>query len=132
MKTILAVDPGREKCGLAVANSAEVLHKEVVLRADVVRAVVSLADTYSVDEVIIGNGTGSGKVIEEIHGAVTTLVLTVEEAYTSQRARSRFFEENPPRGIRRLIPRGLLTPDRPYDDYVAVILAEDYLLQPSI
>lgn len=129
MRTILAIDPGREKCGLAVVTPSEVIHKQVVPRDDLVQVAASLVRMHDAREVIVGNGTGSGKLIDELRGAIALPIQAVEEAYSSQRARSRFLDDNPPKGIRRLIPRGLLTPDRPYDDYVAIILAEDYLSQ---
>ena len=74
------------------------------------------------------NIAGGGKLAEALRTAIPKIsVKLVDEKFSSTRARARFFQENPPRGIRRLIPRGLLTPERPYDDYVALILAEDYL-----
>jgi hypothetical protein len=48
----------------------------------------------------------------------------VDEHGTTLRARARYFTDHPPRGWRRLIPRSLQTPPEPYDDYVAVLLAE--------
>jgi hypothetical protein len=33
----------------------------------------------------------------------------------------------PPQGLTRLIPQGMLTPPRPIDDIVAIILIERYL-----
>ena len=39
----------------------------------------------------------------------------------------RFLRAHPERGWKRLLPPGLRSPDRPYDDFVAVILAERYL-----
>jgi hypothetical protein len=57
---------------------------------------------------------------------VSLPLVPVDEAFTSQRARARFHLENPPRGLARLVPPGLRTPPRAFDDYVAVLLAEDY------
>jgi hypothetical protein len=48
----------------------------------------------------------------------------IEEAGTTLAARARYFKEHPRRGWRRLLPLGLQTPPEPYDDYVAVLLAE--------
>lgn len=129
MTTVLAIDPGSEKCGLAVATPSSILHRQVVPRGDVVQAAASLVAKHNADQIVIGNGTGSSVVTDELRNAIALPIFAVEEAFSSQRARSRFFQDNPPRGLRRLIPRGLLTPDRPYDDYVAIILAEDYFRQ---
>ena len=128
MSTILSIDPGREKCGVAVVTDKAVLHKEIVPRENITHTAAALSAEHSVDKIIIGNGTGADSLLEDLHAAVVTRsVELVDETLSSRRARARFLEENPPKGIRRLIPRGLLTPDRPYDDYVALILAEDYL-----
>ncbi len=51
----------------------------------------------------------------------------IDEHRSSEQGRRRYFRENPPRGWRRLLPVGLQTPPRAYDDYVAVVLAERYL-----
>jgi len=127
VRTVLAIDPGREKCGLALVSGKGALHKEVVPREDVALIVAHLAAEHILDKVIVGNGTGGGGLAEDLRASVAVPVEMVDETLSSRRARDRFFEDNPPRGLRRLIPRGLLTPDRPYDDYVALILAEDYL-----
>ena len=125
MRTILAIDPGREKCGLAVVTDAGIICKSVVSREEIVSVATSLVSDHSVEKIIVGNGTGADALVREL-GSICPIEI-VDEAFTSQKARVRFLKENPPKGIRRFIPRGLLIPDRPYDDYVAVILAETYL-----
>jgi RNase H-fold protein (predicted Holliday junction resolvase) len=128
MRAVLAIDPGCCKCGLAVVSDGDVLHKEVVTREEVAAAAAALAARYSVEKVIVGNGTGGDALVEALRTVIPpNSIETVDEANSSRRARARYLKENPPRGIRRLIPRGLQYPDRPYDDYVALILAEDYL-----
>ena len=128
MSTILAIDPGREKCGLAVVSQAGVLHHEVVAREMLVETAAALTELHSVDRIIVGAGTAGRQVLRAIVERISAIpVELVDETLSSRRARNRFFEENPPRGLRRLIPRGLLTPSRPYDDYAAIILGEDHL-----
>lgn len=128
MKAVLAIDPGRDKCGIALVSSEGVLHREVVSREGCPSAIMALSSQHSPDEIVIGDGTGSEALAGEIRGlAGAVAVVVVDEAYTSEKARKRYLLENPPKGIRRLIPRGLLTPNRAYDDYVAVILAEERL-----
>jgi len=51
----------------------------------------------------------------------------VDERETTLLARARFFVDHPPRGWRRLVPRGMLLPDRPIDDYAALLIAQRYL-----
>jgi hypothetical protein len=91
--------------------------------------VLSLLGSHpTVTAILIGNATNSAPLARALRASLPeSLPLhRVEEAFTSQRARVRFRLENPPRGIERLLPPGLRTPPRPYDDYVAVLLAEDF------
>jgi RNase H-fold protein (predicted Holliday junction resolvase) len=128
-RTILAIDPGRSKCGVAVVRQGEgALARAVVPRADLARLLRTFLRQYQPCSVILGKGTGS-KDVENIVCQLENVppVEYVDEQYTSLDARKRFFQENPPRGLKRLIPTGLQTPEVPYDDYVALILAERFL-----
>jgi RNase H-fold protein (predicted Holliday junction resolvase) len=134
LQTVLSIDPGTAKCGIAIVRREEsgrcrALHREVPEAERLVARVLSLlADYPDVDAVLIGNATNSAPLGRALRAALPeSLPLhRVEEAFTSQRARVRFRLENPPRGLERLLPPGLRTPPRPYDDYVAVLLAEDF------
>ncbi|HET6918215.1 MAG TPA: hypothetical protein VFI46_01990 [Jiangellaceae bacterium] len=130
-RVVLAIDPGRDKCGVAVAEAGGVRDRAVVVPqalADLVRAWYG---RHGVTDIVIGNRTASSQVAEMLRGIVPLPVRTVEEAGTTLRARARYFDEHPPEGWRRLIPRGLLTPPEPYDDYAAVLLAEAALAEAS-
>ena len=130
--TVLAIDPGRSKCGIAVViggTEPEVLYRAVVPTDQIAQVLVELAARHRLDLILIGNGTTSSEAAQAAE-TVAVPVELVEERLTSVEARKRYFAENPPRGIRRLIPTSLQTPDRPYDDYVAVILAERYFHSP--
>ncbi|MDO8587486.1 MAG: pre-16S rRNA-processing nuclease YqgF [Armatimonadota bacterium] len=130
---VLAVDPGRSKCGLAVVGSdSGVRTRAVVPRTKLVETVETFARAYSPSVVIVGGGTGSKaarSAIEAASGGAP--VETVDEKFTSLDAKERFFKENPPRGFRKLIPVTLQSPQVPYDDYVAVLLAERYIATHS-
>lgn len=128
MKTILAIDPGQDKCGVAVISAEAALHMSVIPRRHAASAVVALCTRFSPETIIIGNGTGSSFLADELGAKSECKIELVNEAHSTLRARSRFFQDNPPRGLRRLIPRGMLIPSRPYDDYVALILAEEWLM----
>ncbi len=123
---VLAVDPGRDKCGLAVAEPGQVLHREVVGRAHLAARARELAERYRVQVVVLGDATTSRAVGEEL-AALHLPVQTVPEAGTTREARRRYFQEHPPRGLARLLPPGLRVPPRPVDDYAAVLLAERFL-----
>ena len=130
---VLAIDPGRMKCGVAVVKRGpsggcfQTLHREV-LDADTAPAQIArLAREHRPDIILIGDGTNSAALVQAIEDAGPASVEVVDEKFTTLQARSRYFAENPPKGLRRLIPISLQTPPRPFDDYVAVILAERYL-----
>lgn len=126
---VLAVDPGRDKCGLAVvAEDGQVLHREVIPTHEAAAAVARLAAAHGVGEVIIGDRTAAQRVCRALGEAGLALQpVLVDEHRSSERARRRFFQENPPRGWRRLLPVSLQTPGRPYDDYAALLLAEEHM-----
>lgn len=131
---VLAIDPGTTKCGLAVvekrpgSEKVHVLHREVVETERLVARALPLVSAHEVLQVIVGNATNGRLLLKALRAALppSVPVEPIEEAFTSQRARVRFQLENPPRGWRRLLPPGIRTPSRAYDDYVAVLLAEDY------
>ena len=131
MKIVLAIDPGRDKCGIAVVNTEAAVHMSVIPRKHAAAAVESLSARFSPQAIIIGNGTGSSFLADELQSRSDLPVELVDEAYSTRKARSRYFKDNPPRGLRRLIPRGLMTPPRPYDDYVALILAEEWMTRSN-
>lgn len=127
---LLAIDPGRSKCGVALVGAgAVVLHREVVPTERLIARILQLRAVHAFGHVLIGDGTECAPLSRALRDALpaSVPVEAVPEAYTSQRARWRYLEENAPRGWARLLPRGLRSPDRPVDDYVAVLLAEDWL-----
>ncbi len=127
--TVLAIDPGRSKCGVAIVRRDEgILARSVVHKEDLRRLLHTLIQQFHPDVIVLGCGTGMKDVEKIISSLDSTLKIEiVDENYTSIDARKRFFKENPPRGLKRLIPTTLQTPNVAYDDYVAVILAERYL-----
>lgn len=125
-RPVLAIDPGRGKCGIAIVDSTlTVVYRGVVLTGELEASLRELCVRFDPAAVIIGNGTGSARVIDLIRSlSLTCPVEVVEESRTSEAARARYVAEVPARGWQRLIPRSLRTPAEAYDDFVAVILAE--------
>lgn len=126
---VLAVDPGRDKCGIAVLGAdGAVCHRAVVSTDQVAQEVARLVAEHAVRQLLIGDRTAVREVTRALREAGCPLApLLVDEHRSSEAGRRRYFEDNPPRGWRRLLPVALQTPPRPYDDCVAVILAERYL-----
>lgn len=123
---VIAVDPGRAKCGIAVVDAnGKVYHRAVTPTETLLSLLNDLAGRFHPCAIVVGGGTGASALRETIAAAAFPApVFWVDERHTSEAARARYLAENPPRGWRRLIPRSLRFPEQPYDDYVAVILAE--------
>jgi len=126
---VLAVDPGRDKCGVAVVQvDGKVLHRAVVPSADLPREAARLIAQHRVTALVLGDRTAAKEVEAALRQARVGLTPTiVDEHRSSEEGRRRYFRDNPSRGWRRLLPVSLQTPPRPYDDYVAIVLAERYL-----
>jgi hypothetical protein len=122
------VDPGRAKCGIAVLRAdGSLLYKAVVRTAEIADVVERAVREYGVARLLLGDRTAAADVCRALDARVRVDTLLVDEHRSSEQGRRRYFRENPPRGWRRLLPIGLQTPPRPYDDYVAIVLAERYL-----
>ena len=127
---VLAVDPGSKKSGLALVSSQEgILRHIIVPVAELADACREIVSEVTVDAVIVGGSTGSKSVRKTVQEALQRPVQVVDESYTTELARQRYFIDNPPRGWRRLLPQGLLYPPAPFDDYAAVVMAEAYIEQ---
>ncbi len=125
-RPVLAIDPGREKCGVAVlASDGRVLVQRVVTTAELDAAVGALIRAYE-PNVIMGNGTTSADAKKRVE-ALGVSVTLVDEYRTTDAAKCAYWEAHPPRGWRRFVPRGMLVPPVPVDDFVAVILAQRFL-----
>lgn len=130
---VLAVDPGSAKCGLAVVRrsdanlESEIVHRSVVNREGAGVVLRDLATRYCPTAILVGNGTAYKEYRQIAESLKAAPVHVVDERFTTLQARKRYFQHHPPRGFRRLIPTSMQTPSRPYDDFVAVILAESFL-----
>jgi hypothetical protein len=127
---LLAIDPGREKNGLVVVHGGTVLARAVVTPDELVGRVRTWRDLYQTAHLLIGGGTGHRAALARL-AAAGLVAEVVPEAHTTLRARARYFRDHPPTGWRRLIPRGLLTPPVPIDDYAALLIAEAFLERGS-
>ncbi len=125
---ILAIDPGREKCGLAVVDGNSVLMKMVINRQEIVSQVKAVLPSQG--PVVIGDRTGSKEFVSELLLSMPHIhdrVVLIDEHRSSVEARERYWRFYPPTGWRRLIPVSMQVPPEPIDDLVAVILAERHI-----
>ena len=133
-KTVLAIDPGTSKCGLALVRRGRqpgltILFRKIQPFESLATAVQEAMEVETPSLVIVGSGTGSKPVIHLLRESFPSLgILVVDERETSLQARERYWEHNPRRGWRRLLPSSLQVPPEPVDDFVAFILAERVLV----
>ena len=128
---IIAIDPGREKCGLAVVDQQSgVLSQQIIETKALPTVVEQLRATYHITKVVLGDGTSSQVAKERLEKSRQAdqpfMIELIDERHSTDQARKRYWREHPPTGLKRLIPVTMQVPPRPVDDYVAVILAERY------
>ncbi len=126
---LLGFDPGKQKCGLAVMGLDRKLHFQTVIPSqNAIAKVGSLLDSYPISLIVMGDQTASKQWKAELRSALPDLrIITVDERYSSEEARLRFWEIYPAQGLMKLVPIGMRSPNRPIDDIVAIILIERYL-----
>jgi len=126
---LIAVDPGRRKCGLVVIGKEnDLLEKKVITTSELCNMLTELIKKYQPDKVLMGSGTHSRKLKVEVEPVLGKIPLTlVDEHHSTEKGREKYLAANPPRGLMRLVPRGMRLPSEPYDDYAALVLVEQYL-----
>lgn len=127
---VAAVDPGREKCGVAVVDEdGNVLERAVVATARLADELTARAIKFRPELILLGNGTTSRAAEETIRAALSDIpVAIVDEYRTTDEAKVAYWKAHPPTGWRRFLPTGMQVPPEPVDDFVAVILAQRYLM----
>ncbi|MCS7301351.1 MAG: hypothetical protein NZ556_07345 [Fimbriimonadales bacterium] len=72
---------------------------------------------------LIGAGTGAKRLLPLLREWFPALCWEpVAERNTTLQARELYFRYHPPRGWRRLLPKGMRIPPEPYDDYAALAI----------
>ena len=127
---IAAIDPGREKCGLAVVSEdGSVLEQAVVATVRLAGEMAERAEKFQPDCILLGNGTTSRVAEETVRAALPDIPVEIVDEYrTTDDAKIAYWKAHPPTGWRRLFPTGMQVPPVPVDDFVAVILAQRYLM----
>ena len=128
---IIGIDPGKDKCGLAVVDKElNVRFKEVIESHILIDKLKLLKEDYDIGEVVLGDGTRSDNVASKLKGLFKDIYI-IDESHSTLEAREYYWKENPRRGWRRLLPTSMQTPPKPVDDYVAIILVLRYLNKAS-
>ena len=108
-----------------VTNQFSVLNKQTVDLPGLKDTARQLCAGYGVSVVVIGDRTQSKLICAQLKMLLGLPVFMVNEDRSSLEGRYRYLKENS-RGLARILPIGLRIPREPYDDYVAVILAERF------
>src|SRR4051812_2404481 len=100
-KTVLAVDPGSSKCGMALVQRADngdlnLLWRKVAPRANFVEQAIEAAQVEPFSLVIVGSGTTSKQIVHELREQLPSMaILVVDERDTTLQARERYWEHHP-------------------------------------
>ena len=127
MFKLISIDPGKYKCGLVLVD----LPKKKVDQAIVLNTkflpnyVKNLNGSENISKVIIGNGTTSRQNIEKLDFIQNNLII-VEEKNTTLRAKKRYFEIFPTRGLKSFLPKEIFIMNKNLDALSALIILEDY------
>ena len=126
---VAAIDPGREKCGVAiVAENGEVLEQSVVATVWLADELAERVRRFSPERILLGNGTTSRAAEATIRENLPDIPVEIVDEYrTTDDARRAYWKANPPTGWRRFFPTSMQVPPEPVDDFVAVLLAQRYL-----
>lgn len=125
---ILAIDPGREKTGIAILNNSDVLEHKIINSEELVQIIKSLLEKYIIKTIVMGNGTSSKKKYDLLKREfIDRDIVLINEYRTTDEARKLYFQENPPKGWKKLIPLGMQVAPVPVDDYAAIVIGRKYL-----
>ena len=127
MSRVITIDPGKSKCGLVLAEISEKkVYKAIILKSEVLENYVrNLISAEDISQIIIGNGTTSKEIKEKI-SFFKKEIITFEEKNTTYRAKARYFEIFPIRGLKFLMPREVFILNKNLDAIAALIILEDY------
>ena len=127
MFKLISIDPGKCKCGLVLVDiSQKKVDKAIVISTELLPEYLkTLKSLHNISKVIMGNGTSSKENVEKLEFIKEDLII-FEEKNTTYRAKKRFFEFFPIRGLQILLPREFLIINKNLDAISALIILEDY------
>ena len=127
MYKFISIDPGKCKCGLVLVDvNTKKVDKAIVLNTELLpKYLKTLKSVENISKVIVGNGTTSKENIEKLEFIKKDLII-FEEKNTTYRAKKRFFELFPIRGLKILLPKEFFIMNKNLDAVSALIILEDY------
>jgi len=127
MPRVIAIDPGKNKSGLILAEKSEKkVYEAIILKSELLENFVrNLINTEEISQIIIGNGTTSREIREKLYFFKKEIII-FEEKNTTYRAKARYFELFPISGLKFLMPREVFILNKNLDAISALIILEDY------
>lgn len=124
------LDPGRSKCGVVRTDATgKTIVQAFVLPPEICfERLLEWHRQGLIKALVMGDGTGSVQWRSRLEGQLP--IHSVDERGSTLEARRRYWDLEPPRGWRRLLPEGLRQPPRDWDDVVAQLLLERWLGHP--
>ena len=128
----MGIDPGRDKCGVAVLTAAgDIKFQQVIPTDELADVLKNLSANFAIELVILGDGTTHKAAAQKI-SEVGLSCRIVDEKHTTEEARRLYWTKNPPRGWRKLLPTSMQVPPEPVDAIVAEILVRRFLQARTI
>ena len=127
MSKLVAIDPGKYKSGLVLAEiSEQKVYKAIILKSEILEDYLrNLSSDEDISKIIIGNGTSSSDIKKKLD-FLKKEIINFEEKNTTYRAKDRYFELFPISGLKFLIPREIFILNKNLDAISALIILEDY------
>jgi RNase H-fold protein (predicted Holliday junction resolvase) len=132
---ILALDPGKDKCGVAIVRATsddlnggiEVLVRRIVSSRELEKVLPILVQEWGIVHIVVGDATTSRAWRERLSTLLPDVAISsIHEAGSTLEARALYWQANPPRGWRRVLPLSLQAPPEPLDDFAAGVLAQRF------
>ena len=125
--TILVIDPGSMKTGVAVLDGeGNVIEKKVCVNQELLEYLQKIEETYHFRAHLIGN-KGAGKQIgHQIKSYFSAEWLEVDEHKSSEEGKILYWQANQ-KGWKKLVPKTFLIPTEPWDDWAAVVIGRRWL-----
>ena len=127
MVKLISIDPGKYKCGVVLAETSEKkIYTAIILKSECLEEYVrNLNNVEDISKIIVGNGTKSSEIIQKLD-FLKKEIITFEEKNTTFKAKERYFELFPIKGLKFLIPREVFILNKNLDAISALIILEDY------
>lgn len=134
LKLYLGVDPGRDKTGAALVwENGTIFKQEILPTDDFTRHLKEFLPEQPLSGCILGDGTTSKTMAEQLREAFPQLPLfTVNEYGSTQEAKKLYWQLYPPKGWKRLVPTALLDAPSAVDGLAAVVLVQRYLRDKTV